>query len=119
MSQVRVERIYTPASPEHGNRVLVDRLWPRGIRKDAAALDEWLPAVAPSDELRTWFGHDPERFDEFAQRYRQELTDPQRQAALDELRGRAEAGTLTLLTATRDPSISHLAVLADILTAGH
>jgi uncharacterized protein YeaO (DUF488 family) len=96
--------------------VLVDRLWPRGLRKDAAALDHWCQDVAPSTELRKWYGHDPDRFDEFAARYRAELDDPDRAAALASLRRLRRQRRLTLLTATRDADHSHAAVLAAVLT---
>jgi uncharacterized protein YeaO (DUF488 family) len=95
--------------------VLVDRIWPRGLTKAAAALDEWCKDVAPSDELRKWYAHDPERFAEFSRRYRQELKDPQRAQALAHLRDLAKDRPVTLLTATREPEISEAAVLAGLL----
>jgi uncharacterized protein YeaO (DUF488 family) len=93
----------------------VDRLWPRGLSKDKARLDEWLKAVSPSDELRHWYGHDPARFAEFTRRYETELTEPERAEALDRLRAEALSGPLTLLTATRDLDHSQAAVLARLL----
>ncbi|MFC0543529.1 DUF488 domain-containing protein [Kutzneria chonburiensis] len=115
MEAVRVARVYDDPSADDGTRVLVDRLWPRGLRKELAHLDSWCRSVSPSTELRVWYGHDPDRFEEFAQRYRAELDDPDRQAAL---RGLVElAGTVTLLTATAAVEISHAAVLADVLRA--
>lgn len=114
---VRVGRVYDEAGPDHGARVLVDRLWPRGLSKQNADLDEWCRDVAPSPELRKWFGHDPERFAEFAERYREELTDAGRETALEHLRNLRQRGPVTLLTATRDTSVSHVTVLADILRA--
>jgi uncharacterized protein YeaO (DUF488 family) len=112
---VRVARVYDDPSDEDGTRVLVDRLWPRGLRKELAHLDSWCRSVSPSTELRVWYGHDPERFEEFTDRYRAELAGPDRQAALRSL---AElAGTVTLLTATAALEISHAAVLADVLRA--
>ncbi|GAA1978716.1 DUF488 domain-containing protein [Amycolatopsis minnesotensis] len=110
---VRVARVYDRPRPEDGTRVLVDRLWPRGLKKDAAALDEWCRDVAPSTELRTWYGHDPGRFAEFAERYRGELAEPARAGALASLR--ETGGTVTLLTATRDLDTSHATVLAATL----
>lgn len=92
--------------------MLVDRVWPRGVRKDALASDEWAKDVAPSTELRKWFGHDPERFAEFRRRYHAELAGNE---ALDHLRDLAARGTLTLLTATKDLDHSHAFVLADLL----
>ena len=114
-TQVRLRRAYEAPDPSDGRRVLVDRLWPRGLSKSAAALDEWLKAVAPSDALRRWYGHEPEKFPEFRERYQQELRSPDRSAALDHLRQLARGGTVTLLTATRDIEHSEAAVLADEL----
>ncbi|OON82177.1 DUF488 domain-containing protein [Streptomyces tsukubensis] len=111
--RVRVRRVYDPVERADGARVLVDRLWPRGLAKDKAHLDDWLKAVAPSRELREWYGHDPERFDDFAERYRTELAEPERAEALDRLRDLAAHGPLTLLTAVRDVPHGHVQVLAD------
>lgn len=115
---VRVGRVYDPAGEDDGARILVDRLWPRGLSKQAAALDEWCREVAPTTELRTWFGHDPARFAEFASRYRDELTDADRAAALAGLRRWHERGPVILLTATKAVDVSQAVVLADILRAG-
>ena len=115
--KVRVRRVYEPPEPDDGVRVLVDRLWPRGLRKATAAIDEWCKDVAPSDQLRKWYGHDPGRFAEFARRYRPELQDPQRAEALAHLRALSKDQPLTLLTATKQPEISEAAVLADLLTS--
>jgi uncharacterized protein YeaO (DUF488 family) len=115
---VRTGRVYDPAGEDDGARVLVDRLWPRGLSRAAAALDDWCREVAPSAELRTWFGHDPARFAEFARRYRDELADASRATALASLRRRHEQGPVTLLTATKAIDISQAAVLADILLSG-
>jgi uncharacterized protein YeaO (DUF488 family) len=112
---VRIARIYDAPGPDDGARVLVDRLWPRGLSKDAAALDEWCKQVAPSNELRAWYGHEPERYEEFRQRYQDELTDPERAAALASLRDRHSRQTLTLLSATKKLDISHAAVLAEMI----
>jgi len=114
---VRVRRVYEQPSPDDGQRLLVDRLWPRGLSKDAAHVDEWIKAVAPSDELRRWYGHDPERFAAFRSRYADELRDPERAAALAHLDAAAKRGTITLLTATKDVARSQAAVLADLLRA--
>lgn len=113
--KVQVRRVYEEPEQGDGTRVLVDRIWPRGVSKAKAALDEWCKNVAPSDELRKWYGHDPDRFEEFSRRYQQELQDPQRAEALAHLRGLAEDRQLTLLTATRRPEISEAAVLAALL----
>ncbi|NKZ07810.1 DUF488 domain-containing protein [Actinomadura latina] len=110
--EVKLRRVYEPASSEDGKRVLVDRVWPRGLSKDKARLDEWEKDVAPSTELRKWYGHDVDRFDEFIDRYDAELRDPGRAAAFDRLRDLAGDGTITLLTATKDIDHSQAAVLA-------
>lgn len=112
---VQVRRAYEEPAPGDGARVLVDRLWPRGLSKEKADLDEWCKTVAPSTALRKWYNHDPERFEEFVRRYRTELQDPGRAAALEHLRELAQRGPLTLITATRTPKISEAAVLADLL----
>jgi uncharacterized protein YeaO (DUF488 family) len=117
-ARVQVRRAYDSPQPDDGIRVLVDRLWPRGLSKERADLDEWCKEVAPSTELRKWYGHDPERFDEFARRYRAELDEPDRAAALTELRQLAAKGRLTLLTAAKRSDISEATVLADLLTKG-
>jgi uncharacterized protein YeaO (DUF488 family) len=117
--RVQVRRIYDAPSTDDGTRVLVDRLWPRGMSKQRAQLAEWCKEVAPSTELRTWYHHDPESFGEFTRRYLEELGDPERAAALAHLRELAGTGTirtLTLLTATRDVDISEAAVLKNVLT---
>ena len=112
---VRVRRVYAEPEADDGTRVLVDRIWPRGMTKARAALDEWCKDVAPSTELRKWYGHDPGRFEEFGRRYRLELEDPERAGAMAHLRALARDGTVTLLTATKEPAISEAAVLASLL----
>lgn len=112
---VTYRRIYEEASPSDGTRVLVDRVWPRGLRKDSARLDEWMRDVAPSTELRRWYGHDPGRFAEFRRRYLAELREPVRRDAAERLREIAGDHDLTLLTATRDLDHSQAAVLAEWL----
>src|SRR5207342_3310734 len=102
-------RAYEAPDPSDGRRVLVDRLWPRGLARNAAAVDEWLKTVAPSDALRRWYGHQPEKFATFRQRYEQELRAPERSGAVDHLRRLARQDTLTLLTATRDVEHSQAA----------
>ena len=114
-ASVQVRRVYEEPRPDDGTRVLVDRLWPRGLAKAKAALDEWCKNVAPSDELRRWYGHDPDRFAEFSRRYRQELKDSEHAAAMEHLRDLSNAEPLTLLTATKEPDISEAAVLAGLL----
>jgi len=114
-SHVRTGRVYDPPTPGDGARVLVDRIWPRGLRKDAAHLDEWAKDVAPSAELRAWYGHDPAKFAEFRRRYVAELAAPEQRDALARLRALAASGPLILLTATRELAISQAAVLAEVL----
>ncbi|WP_344321918.1 DUF488 domain-containing protein [Streptomyces macrosporus] len=113
--EVRTRRVYEEAAPEDGTRVLVDRLWPRGLAKEKAELDEWVKDVAPSDGLRRWYGHDPDRHADFAERYRAELAEPERHEAVERLRELAGDAPLTLLTATREVDRSHLPVLAEVL----
>jgi uncharacterized protein YeaO (DUF488 family) len=112
---VRVRRIYDDPARGDGARVLVDRVWPRGLSKHDAHIDAWIKEVAPSTTLRKWYGHDPERFAGFSRRYLLELEDPKRAEALTELRRLARHGTLTLLTATKNAEISQAAVLAEVI----
>jgi uncharacterized protein YeaO (DUF488 family) len=117
---VRVARVYEPIAAVDGvmyQRVLVDRLWPRGISRAHAQLDDWLPQVAPSTELRRWYGHAPERQVEFRARYLREFDDPTRGAALITLREQVHRSPLLLLTATTDVRLSHACMLADLLSA--
>lgn len=113
---VRVQRIYEPLAVD-GVRILVDRIWPRGFRKDDARIDLWLKNAAPSRELREWYKHDPARFAEFRRRYLIELGEPDRRSALEQLRDLRRQVSVTLVTATRDVAHSHAAVLAEILDA--
>ena len=115
MSEIRVRRVYDAPSPADGARVLVDRIWPRGLRKDAAHLTEWAKDAAPSTELRQWYGHDPDKFGEFRRRYLDELSGRVQRAELGKLRALAATGPVTLLTATRAVDISQAAVLAQVL----
>jgi uncharacterized protein YeaO (DUF488 family) len=114
-ADVRVRRVYEEPAAADGARVLVDRVWPRGLRKDVARLDEWAKDVAPSTELRTWYGHDPAKFDEFKRRYRAELDESAAREGLGRLRALAADRPVTLLTATKDVDISQAAVLAGLL----
>ena len=115
--EVRVRRVYDDPELGEGARVLVDRVWPRGLRKDAARLHEWARDLTPSAELRKWYGHDPAKFCEFRRRYTAELAQPGPQTALARLRALAATGTVTLLTATQGVSHSQAAVLAGLLGA--
>ncbi len=114
--QVHVKRAREGAAPSDGYRVLVDRLWPRGVSKDSARLDEWARELAPSDELRRWYGHDPARFGEFRQRYVDELRG--QRDTLSALRRRARQAQVTLVVGARDVQHSNGAVLADVLRRG-
>jgi uncharacterized protein YeaO (DUF488 family) len=114
--QVRVHRVYDDPSPDDGLRVLVDRVWPRGLTRAAVHLDEWVKDVAPSTELRRWYGHRPERYAEFRRRYLIELRDARPAAGLDRLRELARNRPVTLLTATRDVEHSQAAVLSGLLS---
>ncbi|HEX7739924.1 MAG TPA: DUF488 family protein [Marmoricola sp.] len=116
--KVRVRRAYDAPSPDDGRRVLVDRLWPRGLSKERAGFDEWCKTVAPSTELRKWYSHDPDKFEEFTHRYRDELeSDAEQSAALAHLRELAAKGPLTLITASKRSDISEATVLATLLTS--
>src|SRR5918911_252095 len=112
---ITMKRIYEPAAPEDGYRVLVERLWPRGVSKEAARLDAWEKGIAPSDELRRWYGHDRQKWTEFQARYERELATPQAQEILDRLAARGRHATVTLLYATRAGDISNAAVLRRLL----
>lgn len=113
MTTVRIRRIYEPPSPDDGRRILVDRLWPRGVSKERAHLDAWLRDVAPSTELRKWFAHDPARWEEFVQRYQAELeANPGAVQALVEAAG---SGPVTLLYAARDEQHNEAVVLQQLL----
>ena len=112
---VRTKRVYLPPEASDGKRILVDRLWPRGLTKEKAALDLWLKDAAPSTELRKWFGHDPARWDEFRRRYREELDAmPDATARLRDL---AKQGKLTLLYGAHDEAHNNAVVLANYLKA--
>ena len=110
---LRTKRVYEPASAGDGYRVLVDRVWPRGVSKDDAAVDEWARELAPSTELRKWFGHKPERFEEFRRRYRDELKT--REDEIKALRTRARKETVTLLFGARDTEHNNAVVLAEVV----
>jgi uncharacterized protein YeaO (DUF488 family) len=114
-TEIRIRRIYDQPSPSDGARVLVDRVWPRGMRKADAKLDEWAKDLAPSTNLRTWYGHDPAKFTEFRRRYIAELDAAGPRERLAEVRALSAERPVTLLTATRDVAISQAAVLAELL----
>lgn len=110
---VRLKRAYEPARASDGYRVLIDRLWPRGVSREEARLGEWTRELAPTGELRRWFGHDPARFEEFRRRYAEELA--LQESKLNELRRRARDGTVTLVYGARDTEHNDAVVLAEIL----
>lgn len=112
-ADVQIKRAYLPASAEDGTRILVDRLWPRGLRKADAAIDQWMKDVAPSTELRHWFGHEPSRWEEFRRRYKGELAD--NAELVNELRAIAKKGRLTLIYSAHDELHNQAVVLRDVL----
>ena len=112
---VRLKRAYEAAEASDGERYLVERLWPRGVKKDELALTAWLKDIAPSTELRQWYGHQPDRQPEFARRYRAELALPEKQPALLDLVQRARAGNVTLVFSTRETDLSGAVVLKGVL----
>ena len=114
-SQVTIARVYDESTDHAATRVLVDRLWPPGLTKARAGLDEWCKQIAPSPELRKWYGHDPARFTEFRRRYSAELAAGEQAAALAHLRDLARDHPLVLLTASKDVKISEAAVLSELL----
>jgi uncharacterized protein YeaO (DUF488 family) len=109
-----IKRVYDAPAPSDGKRILVDRLWPRGLKKTDAALDDWMKDVAPSVPLRLWFDHDPQRFAEFGRKYKVELTS---NPALTKLRELGQAKRVTLLYAAHDPKVNHAVVLQSVLQA--
>jgi uncharacterized protein YeaO (DUF488 family) len=113
---VRLKRAYDPATPADGYRVLIDRLWPRGVSRERANLDAWEKELAPSTRLREWFGHEPGRFDEFRRRYIDELRS--QRPALTALRRRARNGTVTLVYAASDEEHNDAVVVAEVLRRG-
>lgn len=114
MSEIRIKRIYEDYEEADGVRILVDRLWPRGVSKERARLDLWLKEVGPSHELRKWFGHEARKFAEFKDRYLLELSESPGQEALEKLRG-LEEGRITLLTSARETTYNHVQVIKELL----
>ena len=113
MKSINIKRVYDDKSEDDGYRVFIDRLWPRGVKKEDAHFDEWLKDLAPSTELRKWFDHDPERFDEFRKRYKKELQDHKEE--LEKLRNKANSEKITLLYATKDEEMNNAVVVKEIL----
>lgn len=112
-ANVRLKRAYEPKAPSDGTRILIDRLWPRGVTKAAAAIDQWVKEISPSTALRKWFGHDPARWQEFRRRYAAELRE--RAGELRALRDQARRGTVTLVYSAHDEAHNDAVVLRDIL----
>ncbi len=115
-THIQLKRAYEPASSEDGVRILVDRLWPRGVSKSKAALDDWMKDIAPSTELRKWFGHDPARWAEFQRKYKIELQD--HESELDHIRDLARTRTVTLVYSAHDEAHNDAIVLRDVLLHG-
>lgn len=113
---IALKRIYDPPSRTDGKRILVDRLWPRGLQKDAAKIDEWLKDIAPSDALRKWFGHDPGKWPAFKEKYRKELRD--KSEMIVRLRKEAKRGRVTLLFAAKDSEHNNAVVLKELIGRG-
>ena len=113
---VKIKRIYEAPEERDGRRVLVDRIWPRGISKEEARLDDWMKELAPSDELRKWFGHDEEKWSGFVERYKKELQAPQKEKTLKKIAGWADEQTVTLLFGARDEQHNQARVLQDVLS---
>ena len=116
---ISLKRAYDQPEPGDGTRILVDRLWPRGVSKEEAHLDAWLKEVAPSNELRKWFGHDPEKFAEFRRRYEVELSTEEGRQAFAKLRDLSKQGPVTLVFAARDRQHNNAVVLRDLLEHKH
>lgn len=117
-SQVAIKRAYEPAAESDGTRVLVDRLWPRGVSKERAHIDLWLKEIGPSTELRQWYGHDPAKYAEFRRRFVAELAQGEAHATLERLRELARQGTVTLVFAARDADHANATVLRELLAEG-
>ena len=115
-TQVQVRRVYDLPESDDGQRVLVDRLWPRGVSRDRIHVDAWAKDLAPSAALRTWFGHDPDRFDAFRRRYVEELR--RHREAIAELRRRAREGRVTLVYGAKDAEHNDAVVLAEVIRRG-
>lgn len=112
---IQIKRAYDPPDPADGHRILVDRVWPRGLSREALAVERWARDLAPSDDLRRWFGHDPSRWEEFRRRYRVELAAPEREADLEELVELARRATVTLVYSASDREHNQARVLAEVI----
>jgi uncharacterized protein YeaO (DUF488 family) len=113
---IQIKRIYDPEAPTDGKRILVDRLWPRGVSKERADLYGWFKDISPTPDLRTWFNHEPEHFEEFRQRYLQELeVDPDKQPEITQVLELSKQNIVTLLYGAKSPTINHAIVLQEFL----
>jgi uncharacterized protein YeaO (DUF488 family) len=110
---LKIKRVYDPVSPDDGKRVLVDRLWPRGIKKEKAQIDEWLKEISPSNELRKWYSHDPSKWTEFKERYQKELAE--KSELLKKIKAEAKKQTVTLLFSTKELELNNAVALKEIL----
>ena len=113
MKTIQIKRVYEDKSKDDGHRILIDRLWPRGVSKEDAHFDEWMKELAPSTELRKWFDHKPERFEEFSKRYKKELAE--KKELLDKLKELAKKRKVTLLFAAKDTEINNAVVIQEVL----
>ena len=111
---IKIKRVYDPAEPGDGKRILIDRLWPRGLKKEDLKMDEWLKEIAPSDKLRKWFSHDPKKYEEFKKRYAKELED--KSGILARIKAEAKKGTVTMLFSAKDTEHNNAKVLRELLT---
>jgi uncharacterized protein YeaO (DUF488 family) len=112
---IQTKRIYHESSPQDGERILVDRVWPRGMKKEEANIDDWYKVLAPSTDLRKWFGHDPEKWGKFRQRYRSELQDREKEALLTTLADKSKEGTVTLLYGSKDTDHNNAVALKSFI----
>lgn len=112
---IKTKRAYDPASADDGKRILVDRLWPRGLKKEKARIDEWLKDIAPSTELRKWYSHDPDKWQEFKKRYKNELKD--KKNILDELKAESRKQTITLIFSSREKELNNAEALKEFLSS--
>lgn len=111
---IKIKRVYDPVDPEDGKRILIDRLWPRGLKKEDLKMDEWLKEIAPSDQLRKWFSHDPKKYEEFKKRYAKELED--KSEILARIKAEAKKGTVTILFSAKDTEHNNATVLRELLS---
>lgn len=111
---IKIKRVYDPAEPGDGKRILIDRLWPRGLKKEDLKMDEWLKEIAPSDQLRKWFSHDPKKYEEFKKRYAKELED--KSGILTRIKTEAKKGTVTILFSAKDTEHNNATALRELLT---